>query len=1306
MEEDIEDREDRRAEIMTNGLISFQKFLKEFKQVVKDEVIQKINNKFEISYNFRKFNIECYIIDKKYYDEFCKAINFKEISKVLSIINEENTEKCKQMVKERLKDENFNIDVNDIQFYADQEGLKKIVGHFNNYSFLNKELLVDCMGVPEEKLKSKKIFVSKNEKNTTLLNIEENFTMSINIEKKDVEKEVEIKKEVENKVQIKKKPKNLYYVENITKKIFLLLYKKDELLNKKIHKNSKDSYKFKNYYLISKEWLKSYKENFLYGQIISKIDEELKSHTYKRIKTEVDSIIKDKIGQIKLYGSSEIEPGLRDASKLLPKIISIKENKDNNEDFVRRVSIIEETLEPEQDLTQSYEVPSEFEIINEDIYELLKKEEFLENFDEKIENQLCYQILFGNKRMIIKNKASENYEERDDYSNELLFYTKNVQNENNNDDYILEFILNFEKKVNFYEEIGKIFTNGVKNYINNTKINLESYCTQEKILDENSNVLGKIFNVNINPNTINDDINDNNGDIFNDNIIQNINEIKFSDINDNNKEYNFNQNQIICKDEDVNKIILDNNIKHEEEKDYSAEDIKKNIKDIKIILDSIIGRVYNNRPSQTSLKLNSLESEELYKIINKSNNINGAYEIILMNEYKYKVFNEIYHLNELQDIINTYKENKNERMNILEKNREKFKKLLNRIKNKKFIEDNSFQLNDDYETCINNIKENNKFALLSATNFEYTSENQNNLIFYFIYKEETYIFFKKEKKILKVKYENIKSEFCNLEVYKDEDINKISGYLKSLKEMRQQFKYKNFDKLKEPINEYYLINNKWIEYAENKLKENNNDNNDIYEEETFKPKYRINTIGHNYPLNFFIVSKEEKNKLMMDNLITYFEINNDEVIINKIMIEKPNYICLLNNATAYFFTYMKIKESQKEKEILDLSFFITFTDTKTMEGEIINKISSIGVETYINLMFLSNKEPYKIYDMDFNTIGTIIKININKKNSLIISDEYSYKNYNEPDLVKIHSLFICLSNIKELIEFTPKRSNEIVIKDKNNKVDITFLLNFFAVLRIIKKENTKYYKSIKNDNIILKKYSDVYSIFLTQIQDLSTKENINKENIFNNLDLLIKIIILKLQKQLYQSETKNNFDYDDKTVFQNIEDLNRINNKKTIIQNLFFFEIEIIKEGCKCKKNKSYQFKYYLEFNLNENDKNSIKIDDLFIKLKKTENCEICQKEKRIKKKLISLPEYLIIIVNATTKDIITYLEKKIEIKKICNIKGKIPDYELISFIESNNCPIIKSDNNIWKGCNSGEETLSQKRKMPNLLIYKQIKQK
>ena len=118
MEEDRKDIEDAQAEIITRGLISFQKFLKDFKQVVKDDIIRKENNRFDVSYNFRKFELECYIIDKKYYDEFCRAINYKEISQVLSVINEETTEKCKEMIKNKLIEENFNIDVKDIVFYA------------------------------------------------------------------------------------------------------------------------------------------------------------------------------------------------------------------------------------------------------------------------------------------------------------------------------------------------------------------------------------------------------------------------------------------------------------------------------------------------------------------------------------------------------------------------------------------------------------------------------------------------------------------------------------------------------------------------------------------------------------------------------------------------------------------------------------------------------------------------------------------------------------------------------------------------------------------------------------------------------------------------------------------------------------------------------------------------------------------------------------------------------------------------------------------------------------------------------------
>ena len=103
-----------------------------------------------------------------------------------------------------------------------------------------------------------------------------------------------------------------------------------------------------------------------------------------------------------------------------------------------------ETQDIDQDAAKSYYIPYNFEIINEDIYELIKKEEFFENFNEKIEKQICYQILFWNNHIIIKNKASEKFEGKDDYSNELLFYKKNIEKENNKDGHLLEYILNFE----------------------------------------------------------------------------------------------------------------------------------------------------------------------------------------------------------------------------------------------------------------------------------------------------------------------------------------------------------------------------------------------------------------------------------------------------------------------------------------------------------------------------------------------------------------------------------------------------------------------------------------------------------------------------------------------------------------------------------------------------------------------------------------------------------------------------------------------------------------------------------------------
>ena len=86
------------SEKMTNALIAFQEFLKKFKQVIKDETISndKENNpRINITYTFREFNLECYIIDKIYFSEFCTAINYNEIADILSNINDESINKCK-----------------------------------------------------------------------------------------------------------------------------------------------------------------------------------------------------------------------------------------------------------------------------------------------------------------------------------------------------------------------------------------------------------------------------------------------------------------------------------------------------------------------------------------------------------------------------------------------------------------------------------------------------------------------------------------------------------------------------------------------------------------------------------------------------------------------------------------------------------------------------------------------------------------------------------------------------------------------------------------------------------------------------------------------------------------------------------------------------------------------------------------------------------------------------------------------------------------------------------------------------------
>ena len=400
---------------------------------------------------------------------------------------------------------------------------------------------------------------------------------------------------------------------------------------------------------------------------------------------------------------------------------------------------------------------------------------------------------------------------------------------------------------------------------------------------------------------------------------------------------------------------------------------------------------------------------------------------------------------------------------------------------------------------------------------------------------------------------------------------------------------------------------------------------------------------------------------------------------------------------SYVYFYQNIKEKEKDKKIkLNLSFLIKFSNEYIIEQEIIEMIET-GFIPYINLRISNNIEPYILMDINLNEIGSLYNHRINAIKPEI--NEFSYLDEPNKDCIKIHSVLICLMNIKKLKDLTIDKNG------LNIKVNIDFLFNFCQVLGIIKRNYKKFLGQIiskyKKEKIKCE-YEEVYDSFLLQVQKLSNEKD---GNIFDNMSLLIEKIILKLQQELYKLKYNEEFNYDSsKLLLENI----KINDKQTLIQKLFFFKIEIT-EDCNCKKAKYYQLKYYLEFCLNEKDGDSIEIISLFKQLETKGKCNSCGKELIQKRTLISLPEYLIIVVNDknTKKTITTYLQKKIDIKQFCsNIQDKKVEFELVSFTNEKFYFLIKSKKDEWI-CNLTEiRNISHTQKVPNLLIYKRIKKK
>ena len=609
------------ADTIAEGIISYTEFLTDFKKVQEDEVIKKdADDPKSTQYTFRKFNTECYIIKKKYFDDFRRATNFDALNPILNSLNEENKNKFKEKLKEHLDEKPYQSKNANIKIYYELEEMKKVVKDFNNYSFVNKGIC-DAIGISEENLKDKALKVSKNKNDTCI--ISNNFTLTI------PKKKIEEKKD-------NKKYKNLYYVEDLTKKIFTLLYFFDEeVIQKKMKKEIKDEYNFKEYYLINKEWLDNYKAFFSYDFFVKKLKNLLnknneKYNSYKKAKFYLNELIK-KIGQINLYGETVIEDYIRNAKHFIPEMKRRVIQKDINVEG----SYVQETPEVEE-----YFTPYGFYLINKDIFELLEREQFLYNIGDSIKDIVKFKVFIGNGKIIIKNKFFENDEQKINEklynANEYLIYVDNksvnFKKEDDSDkdeSFILYYLLNYskEKESLFYEYLNMINKkNGFEEFTK--KLNIKDINSVQDIKDKRGNVQGNfiifrnkeeiIMNENIgsslnpsqNDNQVNENQNQNNNQA-NDNHNQNNNKV--------NENHNQNNNQ-------VNDINSNNNVVNNNEGSINVSNGVLNNNNY--IID-------NSESSLTESKTDNMDNESR---INEDNNISSNSNInsdeIIIDNYK------------------------------------------------------------------------------------------------------------------------------------------------------------------------------------------------------------------------------------------------------------------------------------------------------------------------------------------------------------------------------------------------------------------------------------------------------------------------------------------------------------------------------------------------------------------------------------------------------------------------------------------------------------------------------------------------
>ena len=265
-------------------------------------------------------------------------------------------------------------------------------------------------------------------------------------------------------------------------------------------------------------------------------------------------------------------------------------------------------------------------------------------------------------------------------------------------------------------------------------------------------------------------------------------------------------NNLIKEDNKTDKNNIRNNeidnTKHKNYKLFSIDELKEKTR--KRLIDSAFKDLYKNiigNKELLDLDINEINSKEILKFKNN----NYLRQMFLMDEESSKKFHALINYELLNEFINSDNKKKNY---LIENNHEEFNKIYNILSGKIELP-NEIKIIDEYKNCKKIMDMNKKFHLFGK--FKYFNKGKNDSIYFFTFKNNSYIFFPKESKFAKLKLNNVfeKDNLFYLEEYIENKKDIEISYVKKIYSIGQKNTNKKNDY--NQIKDYYLINKKCID---------------------------------------------------------------------------------------------------------------------------------------------------------------------------------------------------------------------------------------------------------------------------------------------------------------------------------------------------------------------------------------------------------------------------------------------------------------------------------------------------------------